>query len=1830
MSEKQKSSTVAGTHLAQDAVKKPVLVFIIPDHSLSLDQLIGSFTDPCKICFVICGPISSTQKKQLSTIAKKNNVLKLRFIQSDSIPNSGDILVINDEQPSISFMAAIRESKNIPSYYKDVIRLLNQGDGLLKIILFCKELLKDDLESFEDLAAHLIVEERFVNDELLALPEANIMDMCLPVNEMSAAVEKIISGKLRLRNRSFHHLTTLQQSYQLAENINQQIDGILWEANAQTFEFTYISPQVEKILGYTVHEWMSQKDFWQKHIHPDDRDGAVNLCHCETVAGRDHVFEYRMIAKNGKEIWIHDRVTIEFKKGIPSILRGVMIDITKEKEVQQRLLHEKQLTELLVHNLPNVFFLFNAEGKFLLWNRMLENISGYSHEEVAKMSPLDFFSDEVKPLIKANIELTYKEGYTEIEASFIAKNKRAIPLHYTARQITYMGESCIYGVGTDLSKVKKTMLELSQMINNTDEAFLLLDTSLNIITFNKSFDALYKDLLGITVRKGESILEYAEDKRKSQLKQMYQQVLNGAELVNEININAIDGSNKTFSVRYKPALDNNKEVIGVFITAADITSEKLVKEELLVSEQRYKYLFDNNPAPMFIWDFETRQILDCNDAALLKYGYSRDEFLQLTILDIRPTEDIDRILSVTTSEEIYTNYGKSLHADTWRHLKKNGEIMDVEITGHILDFKGRKAALVLIHDVTEQKRADAQLQLSEQRFKSLIQDGSDLIGILDITGNYSYVSPTSVSVLGIEPSEFIGKNAFDFIHPDDKEEVISQFSRLVTDKRISIPPFRFKNKDGEWRWIETVVTNLLDDPAIMGIVANSRDVTEKEQLFGELKASESRYRGFYDSQTNFVIRTDMEGKYSYYNKKFEETFGWLYPDGNILGKSCLDSICAYDHPKVFEAVQKCIHTPETVYKVELDKPLEDGSVLTTLWDFTCVTDAEGKPFEIQCMGIDITERIQFEKSLKESNERYEYINKAANDAIYDWDPANDKFYWGESFTRIFGHQVNISNFTLDDLAKLVHPNDVVVAQKELQAFLADPSRNSWTFECRLQRADDTYAYIKQIGYLIRNSDGSPKRMIGALRDISENRELQQLVNNATKLSRIGAWEVDVKRNTVYWSPMTRMIHEVADDFVPSIEDGVDFYREDIREEVRSILFNAIQKGETFDFERPLITAKGNECWVRAIGEVEIFDGEVIRVFGSFQDINERKIAQLRLQNTADNIPGAIFQFQLFPDGTNRVINLTKGGEDLWGYSPEECMANTDLIWQQMKATGDYHHVMETIRESANTLCQWYCLWRSRKPDGGISWHEGLGSPRKLSDGSILWDSIITDVTEKQQLEQLLEKASQMARIGSWEKNFINDQHNDMYWSAMTRQILEVDDHYNPSLTGGFEFYDEKSKQLIQNAVDILISDGKEFDLELLLTTAKGNQRWIRCIGEAEISEGKCTRIYGSFQDIHERKVAELEIKGTNERFEKVTKATNDAIWDWDILTDQTYFGEGFQTLFGYDLSNVQHDSMLRDWSGLIHEEDAELVKKHFKLALESSNIYKWQMEYRYKKANGSYAFVQDKALIIRDDQLKAVRVVGAMSDITYRKEYEESLRRLNTSLDAKAKDLAVSNAELEQFAYVASHDLQEPLRMVTSFLTQLHKKYHDQLDDRANQYIHYAVDGAKRMRQIILDLLEYSRVGKHDSILETIEVNQIIDEIQLLQRQSMIEKNASIHYDELPVIQFYKVPLTQIFQNLIGNALKYSKDNERPRIMIKSEVMEHCYLFSVADNGIGISEEFHEKVFEIFQRLHSRNEYEGTGMGLAIVKKILENLGGKIWLESEEGKGSTFYFTIPK
>lgn len=238
--------------------------------------------------------------------------------------------------------------------------------------------------------------------------------------------------------------------------------------------------------------------------------------------------------------------------------------------------------------------------------------------------------------------------------------------------------------------------------------------------------------------------------------------------------------------------------------------------------------------------------------------------------------------------------------------------------------------------------------------------------------------------------------------------------------------------------------------------------------------------------------------------------------------------------------------------------------------------------------------------------------------------------------------------------------------------------------------------------------------------------------------------------------------------------------------------------------------------------------------------------------------------------------------------------------------------------------------------------------------------------------------------------------------------------------------------------------------------------------------------------------------------------------------------------------------------------------------------------------------------------------------------------RLKSELEKSKMSLQTKNEELEQYVYIASHDLQEPLRMISSFMDKLKLKYADQLDDKALLYIHYARDGAQRMKQFILDLLLYSRANKPSEQLEEVNLNEIVLEYTQLRRKLIAEKQATIILDVFPVIQTYKVPLTQIIHSLLDNALKYVKENVPPRIEIHANEKETVWEFAIKDNGIGIDEKFYDKIFIIFQRLHNRNQHDGTGIGLSIAKRSVEFLGGEIWLESIVGEGSTFYFTIGK
>jgi signal transduction histidine kinase len=370
----------------------------------------------------------------------------------------------------------------------------------------------------------------------------------------------------------------------------------------------------------------------------------------------------------------------------------------------------------------------------------------------------------------------------------------------------------------------------------------------------------------------------------------------------------------------------------------------------------------------------------------------------------------------------------------------------------------------------------------------------------------------------------------------------------------------------------------------------------------------------------------------------------------------------------------------------------------------------------------------------------------------------------------------------------------------------------------------------------------------------------------------------------------------------------------------------------------------------------------------------------------------------------------------------------------------------------------------------------------------------------------------------------------------------------------------------------------------------------------------------------------LQLKIQNERFEYIAKATTDIIRDWDLVTNKVYWGEAFETRYGYDRSGPSND--IEFWWHHIHPEDRDRIRHEVDNLIKISNIDRWELQYQFQISNSKYIYLLDKAYIIRSEDGTPIRIVGALHDNTEVQNYELALLKVNDELERKAKELALSNRELERFAYIASHDLQEPLRMVSSFLELLKRNYGSKLDATADRYIDFAVDGAVRMKVLISDLLEYSRIGTRDFSTQMVDIGDIIRHVEKIFANDIANYKVLLKVGPMPALIANREQMIQLFQNLIGNAIKYRRKNENLIIEINSELTNNKYQFSVKDNGIGLDMKFSGKIFIIFQRLHQKEEYPGTGIGLAICSKIVNRHHGEIWVNSILNEGTIFYFTI--
>lgn len=339
------------------------------------------------------------------------------------------------------------------------------------------------------------------------------------------------------------------------------------------------------------------------------------------------------------------------------------------------------------------------------------------------------------------------------------------------------------------------------------------------------------------------------------------------------------------------------------------------------------------------------------------------------------------------------------------------------------------------------------------------------------------------------------------------------------------------------------------------------------------------------------------------------------------------------------------------------------------------------------------------------------------------------------------------------------------------------------------------------------------------------------------------------------------------------------------------------------------------------------------------------------------------------------------------------------------------------------------------------------------------------------------------------------------------------------------------------------------------------------------------------------------------------------VWDWNVQTNELYWSDKFKEIIGI---NKDFKAQYEDFSNRLHPEDKEPAEKMLESHLK--NLTPYDIEYRLKHNDGHYIWVHAYGQAQFDENGKPIRMAGSANDISEHKKLEKERETLISKLTE-------SNSELERFAYICSHDLQEPLRMISNFSERLEKHLGTALDDKALHYLKYVTDGAIQARQLISDVLNYARVDHESEMLKNIDSNKILTDVLRDLNTRIEETKTKITYDDLPSVHMQPTHLRQILQNLISNAIKFC--TQSPHIHIGTYQYGRMWCFYVRDNGIGIATEDMDKIFSIFQRLHSREHYPGTGIGLALCKKVTQKYGGRIFVESEVGKGSTFSCTLP-
>ncbi|WP_415383362.1 PAS domain S-box protein [Halosimplex sp. TS25] len=1083
-----------------------------------------------------------------------------------------------------------------------------------------------------------------------------------------------------------------------------------------------------------------------------------------------------------------------------------------------------------------------------------------------------------------------------------------------------------------------------------------------------------------------------------------------------------------------------------------------------------------------------------------------------------------------------------------------------------------------------------------ERCQTLLRTVSDGMYRLDIDGRFVAIDDGLIEMTGYTRGDLLGESVSELLD----ESAVARIEDVIRNRRengADDTPFdvAITTADGDRIPCELYLNRLLDGDEFEGTVGAVREISEQKEYQRKLEESERRYRTLVQNFPNGAVTlVDEDIKYQTVGGNPLDVIDLTAEE--VEGEPVRDVV----PPELAAELVPCY---EAAFRGESSAFQEESGHKVYQFQVVPVRDGEGDVFAALGMSQDITEREEAQRRLAESERRYRtLVENFPNGSV-------GLFNEDLEYTALGGQLLDTLGVAPDDRIghsiQELHPDGLLEQIEPHFRSALEGESNVFEIEYR-----DQYLSV----YTLPVSDAGDETYSGmvVVQDVTDRKAVEQDLRESEARFRMLAENLDEivwmttpdAEEFIYVNPAFEEVWE--QDRTQLYDDPLSFLdrvHEEDRERIRK-RFTALPEAD-FDEEYRVVRPDGEIRWIHSRG-TSVVDGGMARIVGIGQDITERKEQKRELERALDLL-----------ERTERVADVggweidTESMDVFWTDhtfdllevdADEEPPLDTALDMYHDEGQSALEDAIETALESNESFD---VEARIRTGDGGMRWLRLQGVPETIDGDVVSLRGAAQDITERKHREQRLEESEARFRL-------LAENLEEMVWisDTETREILYLNPAYEDiwgrdrtSLyddpTTFLESVHPDDRERVEQAYATVPDE--RFDEEYRVIQPDGDVRWLSVRAESVRSEGR-ERVVGIAEDITDRKEHERALEESERRYRTLAENfPNGAVGLYNEDLEYTAVGGQLLEATGVEPADRIGSSVYEIYPDELIEE----IEPYFHAALDGeANSFETEFHNRNLLAH---------TLPVRnaDDEVFAGMLV--VQDVTERREYERRLEE--------------SNERLEQFAYAASHDLQEPLRMVSSYLQLVESRYADQLDEDGREFIEFAVDGADRMRDMIEGLLQYSRVDTRGNPFEAVDLNEVVADVRQDLQVKIQDTNAEITAEDLPRVYGDGSQLKQVFQNLLDNAIEYSGDKP-PHVHVGAEKNDDQWIISVRDEGLGIDPEDAERVFEVFQSLHGGGD-SGTGIGLALVERIVERHDGEIWIDSEPGAGATFSFILP-